>query len=125
MRESKPALVISDIVMPTMDRAAPHRARARGGGQFDLIVSDLLMPNGSGMDLHARLSDRDADMARRMIFMTDGAITPRAVDFLEAVGNHKLDKPIALTDLMGIIDEEIAADDPVDVGSSTPGTLEP
>jgi CheY-like chemotaxis protein len=63
------------------------------GDAFDVILSDLMMPNMSGMDLYDELEKRFPDAARRVIFISGGACTPRAHAFLERVTNAHIDKP--------------------------------
>jgi CheY-like chemotaxis protein len=57
--------------------------RLESDPHFDVILCDLMMPDLTGMDLHARLASRSPGLAERMIFMTGGAFTPRAQQFLK------------------------------------------
>jgi signal transduction histidine kinase len=68
-------------------------------GHFDLLICDLMMPHVSGMDLHDAISKRWPEHARRMIFATGGAFTPRAREFVDRVPNAFLDKPFTANDL--------------------------
>lgn len=63
-------------------------------GPFDLIVCDLMMPEMNGMDLHQEIAKTNPDIARRFVFLTGGAYTDSAKQFLSQVPNPKLDKPI-------------------------------
>ena len=69
------------------------------GERFDVILCDLMMPDMTGMDLHARLAEARPDQAARMVFMTGGAFTDRARRFLEATKNPTLTKPFDVADL--------------------------
>ena len=62
---------------------------------FDCVLCDLMMPSLSGMDLHAELERRGRGEERRMVFMTGGAFTPRAREFVAKVPNHVLEKPFS------------------------------
>jgi CheY-like chemotaxis protein len=62
---------------------------------FDCILCDLMMPTLSGMDLHAELARRGAGDEDRMIFMTGGAFTARAREFIAKVSNPVLEKPFS------------------------------
>ncbi len=62
---------------------------------FDVILCDLMMSRGTGMDLYEWLLGRHPDLARRMVFMTGGVFTPRARDFLARIPNPFLEKPFA------------------------------
>ena len=74
-----------------------------GGMRFDLILCDLLMPGLSGIDLHAELLNRHPDQARRMAFMTGGAFTPRAMEFMRLIPNRRIEKPFDLAQLRLLI----------------------
>ena len=54
------------------------QAQKSSSQQFDLILCDLMMPQVTGMDLHAALMQLDAAQASRVVFMTGGAFTPSA-----------------------------------------------
>jgi PAS domain S-box-containing protein len=84
-----------------------RRALEREGG-FDLVVCDLMMPGLSGMELHAWLAERDARLAARMVFMTGGAFTPKASEFLARVANVRLEKPLDARLLRGVVDALLA-----------------
>ncbi|MBN1609505.1 MAG: PAS domain S-box protein [Polyangiaceae bacterium] len=61
--------------------------------RFDVIFCDLMMPEMSGMDLHAWLAGQDTKLAEQMVFVTGGAFTPGASRYLDAVGNVRVEKP--------------------------------
>ena len=64
-----------------------------GDSGFDVILCDLMMPEMTGMDLHAALHRSRPELAGRMVFMTGGAYTDQAQDFLERLPDRRLDKP--------------------------------
>jgi PAS domain S-box-containing protein len=70
---------------------------------FDVLLCDLMMPEITGMDLHTEVSGRFPDYARRMVFMTGGAFTPQAREFLDRVPNQRLDKPVDEMDLRALM----------------------
>ncbi|BDG10130.1 ATP-binding response regulator [Anaeromyxobacter paludicola] len=72
-------------------RAAVERLAA--GEHFDLVVCDLVMPELSGMDCYEELSRRRPDAARRMVFLTGGAFTPRSRAFLDQNPGRWMEKP--------------------------------
>jgi CheY-like chemotaxis protein/two-component sensor histidine kinase len=65
------------------------------GRQFDVIFSDLMMPQMTGMEFYRRVTLRSTDIAARMVFMTGGAFTAFAHEFLDEVGNERIEKPFA------------------------------
>jgi CheY-like chemotaxis protein len=80
-------------------------ARVAAGERFDVIVSDLMMPEMTGMELYERLLVLAPDQARRMIFLTGGAFTATARAFLDNVPNAKAEKPIQQKDLLELISQ--------------------
>jgi len=71
----------------------------QGGEIFDVILCDLMMPQMSGIDLYERLLAIRPEQAGRIIFMTGGALTDRAADFLRTVLNSHVDKPFQVSTL--------------------------
>jgi CheY-like chemotaxis protein len=62
--------------------------------RFDVVYCDLMMPSLSGMELHAWLTGTDPELAERVVFITGGAFTPGAADYLALVGNLRVEKPL-------------------------------
>jgi CheY-like chemotaxis protein len=67
--------------------------RLRSGERFELILCDVMMPEMTGMELHATLAQEAPALAERMVFLTGGAFTPAAREFLETSRRPWLDKP--------------------------------
>jgi signal transduction histidine kinase len=78
-------------------------SRVLGGERYDVIVSDLMMPEMTGMEIHDELSRRAPEQAGRMVFLTGGAFSEGARLFLEAVPNPRIDKPVEMTGLLEIV----------------------
>jgi CheY-like chemotaxis protein len=74
--------------------AAEALSRILAGPPYDAVLCDLMMPNMSGMELHAVLTARAPEQASRMIFLTGGAFTAQARAFLDQVPNPRLEKPV-------------------------------
>jgi signal transduction histidine kinase/CheY-like chemotaxis protein len=81
--------------------------RLRAGHPFDVIVCDLMMPQMTGMDLHAQLALHSPDLAARVVFVTGGAFTADARAFLNAVPNQRLEKPFGAHQLRDVINDRI------------------
>jgi CheY-like chemotaxis protein len=94
-----------DVTALTSAREAARRIAA--GARYDLILCDVMMPVTTGMDLHAELLHSAPDQAARMVFMTGGACSAYAREFLDRVANPRLDKPFDLEDLVRLVDERI------------------
>ncbi len=65
-------------------------------GPFDAIVSDLMMPHMSGMDLAAILATDHPTLRTRMVVITGGVVTPAAEAFVQQNAMMVLNKPIAM-----------------------------
>jgi CheY-like chemotaxis protein/two-component sensor histidine kinase len=89
-----------DVVPFLAARQALDELRA---GSFDVILCDVMMPDLSGMDLHAELTRTAPDLVPRMVFMTAGAFTPRAREFLEALTSPRLEKPFDRDELLSVV----------------------
>jgi signal transduction histidine kinase len=77
--------------------------RILSGERFDVLLCDLMMPQMTGMDLHAALSESAPDQAERMIFLSGGAFTAAARAFLDEVPNERLDKPFDTRQLSALV----------------------
>jgi CheY-like chemotaxis protein len=91
-----------DVVAVTGARDA--LARLLDGEQYDVILCDLMMPEMTGMDLYAELLVHAPALAKRIVFMTGGAFTNRAREFLEHVDNERVEKPIDPKKLKALIE---------------------
>jgi PAS domain S-box-containing protein len=81
--------------------------RIGAGERFDLILCDLMMPQMTGMDLHAGLSRVSLKEAAKMVFLTGGAFTPAARSFLDTTPNQWIEKPFDIRSLRTLINERI------------------
>ncbi len=90
-----------DVVLVSSARAALDLLD--GGARFDVLLSDLMMPDMSGMALHRALVERHPALARRTVFLTGGAYTPESRDFLDATAVECLEKPFELDALRTLI----------------------
>lgn len=78
--------------------------KLEAGERFDVIISDLMMPGMSGMELHAAIAALDAAQVAKMVFMTGGAFTPQASAFFDEVGCPTLEKPFDRAGLFAVLD---------------------
>jgi two-component system cell cycle sensor histidine kinase/response regulator CckA len=68
-------------------------ARILGPPGFDLVFCDLVMRGLTGMDIHQRVLEADPGRLTRLVFMTGGAFTPEAADFVERYPDAVVYKP--------------------------------
>lgn len=83
---------------------AEARRILEADGEFDAILCDLVMTDVSGIELHAWLTERDPELARKVVFMTGGAFTAEARDFLARVSNPHIEKPFRVEDVQRLLD---------------------
>ncbi len=74
---------------------------------YDLILSDLMMPNMSGVDLYESVAAANVDQGRRFVFMTGGAFGARAREFLESNPNRHILKPFTAKDIRAVVAEAL------------------
>jgi DNA-binding NtrC family response regulator len=70
---------------------------------YDVVVSDLLMPGVTGIDLWNAVEARSPELAARMVFVTGGAFTPASCEFVEAHRESCLHKPFDLEQLRELV----------------------
>ncbi len=81
------------------------------GRTFDVVLCDLMMPEMTGFELHAVLSETRPEVANRMVFVSGGAVTEQARAFVEHPGRRVLEKPF---DVALVLEAVAAALDPHD-----------
>jgi PAS domain S-box-containing protein len=95
-----------DVEVATRARAALERLR--GGEAFDVILCDVMMPEMSGLELHAELSRTDSRLAERIVFITGGAFTAQTQALLDGMPNQCISKPFDIVLLRALVGERVA-----------------
>jgi signal transduction histidine kinase len=75
---------------------------------YDVILCDLMMPEVSGMELYDRLVQARPELIERIVYMTGGAFTPEARNFLDRIDNIQLSKPFEVKELRSTIAAVVA-----------------
>ncbi|NVB78455.1 MAG: response regulator [Kofleriaceae bacterium] len=101
-RAIKRMLVEHDVT--TLGSAREALETIEAGIRYDVILSDLMMPELSGMDLHEAVAKIDPQQVTRMVFMTGGAFTGRAREFVERSGTPTIEKPFDKAALLSLLD---------------------
>jgi len=77
--------------------------------RFDVILCDVMMRPTSGMDVHRWLLSHHPFLARQVVFLTGGAFTPNAREYLARVENLRIEKPFDSTSLLELVTERVLA----------------
>ncbi len=103
------ALEGHDVTVVRDGRTALRLLTGDDATPFDIVFCDLMMPELSGMELHAQLRAARPGHERRLVFMTGGAFTPAAHDFLQRVDNACLVKPFRIDQVLALVDAIMTA----------------
>jgi signal transduction histidine kinase/FixJ family two-component response regulator len=95
-----------------LERAGHHVLRA-GDGQdalrqmhsdiVDVVITDLMMPNMSGVELAHVMATSHPALRERLIVVSGGAVTNDAVEFVATAGLCVLNKPVSPSDLLAAV----------------------
>jgi CheY-like chemotaxis protein len=101
-------MLVRDHEVVLADCAEAALERVRNGPPFDAIVSDVGLPDRSGIELHAAIAELDPAQARVMIFMTGARSQPGAEAFFARIDNGCLEKPFRSEVLRATVNEVVA-----------------
>ncbi len=82
---------------------------------FDVIFCDVMMPEMTGMELHAAVSKHDERLSERFVFITGGPFTPEARQSFDNVTNLCIQKPFTPNDLANVLESAILSSQPQQV----------
>jgi signal transduction histidine kinase len=103
-------LAAHDVTVVHDARSALERITA--GERFDVVLADLLMPEMSGMELYQTVTALHPALARRFLFLTGGAFTAEARDFLDTHGVEWFEKPFDVATLRAAVARRVAPPPP-------------
>jgi CheY-like chemotaxis protein len=86
-----------DVEVVTSGRAALDRLL--GEVSYDAVLCDLNLRDLPSWTLYDKISAQRPTLARRIIFMTGGAYTPRSRELLARAPNPCLEKPFVQSDV--------------------------
>ena len=82
---------------------------AIGQRPFDLILCDLMMVDMTGEDVYREVTRAWPELARRFLFLTGGAFTPRGRQFLASVQAPVLEKPFQMDVVRKLVSARLQA----------------
>jgi signal transduction histidine kinase/ActR/RegA family two-component response regulator len=93
-------VVVVESAMAALDHLSQH--------PVDAVLCDLMMPNVTGIELHARLREQLPDVADRMLFMSGGVFGETAQRFVDDLAPRILYKPFRRSQVEAALDDLIA-----------------
>jgi CheY-like chemotaxis protein len=93
-----------DVTLALSGRQALSLIR---NADFDVIFCDVMMPEMTGMELHAAVSKQNVQLSERFVFITGGPFTPEARQLFDAVTNPCIQKPFTPGDLASVLESAI------------------
>lgn len=81
----------------------------RSGAAFDIIFADIMMPEMTGIEFYEALLQTDPACARRVVFLTGGALNASVADFLASRTNVRMEKPFDVERLRALVQQLLAA----------------
>jgi signal transduction histidine kinase/ActR/RegA family two-component response regulator len=76
--------------------------------KFDLIISDVKMPEISGPEFYAAIKRKGAALERRLIFVTGDLLNAETLRFIESTGCPWLEKPFDITAITRTISHSLS-----------------
>jgi CheY-like chemotaxis protein len=81
----------------------PEALEELKGRHYDLVLCDVMMPGVAGVDIYRALCEIMPQPTDRVVFMTGGAFTHEARQFLAQIPNRCLEKPFSPAELQAIL----------------------
>ncbi len=92
-----------DVEVASSGREALERLAS--DADFDLVLCDLMMPDVSGEHVYRAVSEHTPSLVQRFVFMTGGAFTERAQEFLAHFAGRQLEKPFNIDEVELLLSE--------------------
>lgn len=120
--EPEVAQMLGDILTPHGHHVVTAESGEKAlnlieGQRFDVILSDVRMPELDGPSLYAALERVDAKLLRRTAFISGDTLSPSARIFLQRVKRPFIEKPFTLEEVRALVGQVLT-----DVRQHPPGT---
>ena len=99
--------ILRDHTVVTAASGNEARALIEADPAFALILCDVMMPSGTGIELHEWLAGAYPDLAGRVIFITGGTFAAQTTDYLQRIPNLRIDKPFDLKSFIKTVREAL------------------
>jgi len=77
----------------------PEAIRKIATGAHDLVITDLMMPQGTGRDIYEAILQVRPHLARRVVFTTGHQANDETIEFLRKTGNELILKPCKIDEI--------------------------
>lgn len=71
---------------------------------YDVIISDLNLPQKTGRDLYQHLKEKGHGAEKKIIFMTGGIFTAELSEWFASIPNYKFQKPFNINKLRELLE---------------------
>jgi PAS domain S-box-containing protein len=78
------------------------------GKSYDLVITDVRMPEMNGVELYPKLLERRPDLRGRVIFISGDVHDREIARFLSDTGVPLVSKPVEVREIVRIVDETLA-----------------
>jgi PAS domain S-box-containing protein len=92
---------LHDVRCVSSGAAAIELLRERA--DFDVVLCDVMMPGLDGIAVFEEVQRTSPELAKRFVFISGGAFTPRARSFLATCRNPRFEKPFSADQLNAIV----------------------
>jgi len=75
---------------------------------YDIVISDIRMPEMGGVELYSRLLERSPELRDRILLMTGDVIDHELEGFLEQQGATLIQKPLEVRDVVRTVDQMLS-----------------
>lgn len=116
-------MALGDLPLDLVEAGTLHEARrALASGSYALLLTDLMLPDGNGLDLLAELQAEPRLRGQARIVVFSAGVSGDLRERVMALGAWQvLDKPVALAALVGCVAQALAGPDSV-APTPTPST---
>lgn len=81
--------------------------RIRDGEDFELVLTDIMMPGKSGLSLIATLEGERPELRNKFVVMTGGGLLPDGRELRRVASLPWVDKPFSMAELLTVVEKTL------------------